>query len=134
MNPLSSFMPTEGMKEYYTLTDSVFVMVDEQGQRQRVAITWEEAEWDEAVFRDTFIMADPGTIDTAKYNSKKVFHLEEASGSRLFHVYLLDDEIWLARVHRDREQKEYFWSIYQLTPVEGTVPDKMSVSDRKSVV
>lgn len=128
MNPLSSFMPTEGMKEYYTLTDSVFVMVDEQGQRQRVAITWEETEWDEAVFRDTFIMADPGTVDTRKYANKRVFHLEDASGSRLFHVYLLDDEIWLARVHRDREQKEYFWSMYQIAPVEGTVPDKMSLA------
>lgn len=128
MNPISSFMPREGMKEYYTLTDSVFVMVDEQGQRQRVAITWDEAEWDEVVFRDTFIMADPGTLDARKFDRKRVFHLEEASGSRLFHLYLLDDEIWLARVHRDRDQKEFFWSIYQIAPVEGTIPDRMTVA------
>ena len=128
MNPLSSFMAMAGMKEYYTLTDSVFVMVDEQGERQRVAVAWKEAEWDEAAFKDTFIMADPGTVDTRKYATKRVYHLEEVSGSRLFHVYLLDDEIWLARLNRDREQKKFFWSIYGIAPVEGTVPDRMSLA------
>ena len=128
MNPLSSFMPREGMKEYYTLTDTTFVMVDEQGQRQRTAITWESADWDEAAFRSAFIMEDPGTISTRKYSKKQVFHLKEASGGPLLRLYLLDDEIWLARVHRDRNQKENFWSIYQIAPVEGTVPDKMTVS------
>jgi beta-lactamase regulating signal transducer with metallopeptidase domain len=128
MNPLSSFLPMEGMKEYYTLTDTTFVMVDEQGQRQRVAITWEEVPWDAAVFRDTFIMADPGILDTQKYAIKRVFHLKDTAGSRLFHVYQLDDEIWLARVNRDRDQKEFFWSIYGIAPVEGTVPDRISLA------
>lgn len=128
MTPISSFLPMEGMKEYYTLTENTYVQVDEHGQRQRVSVTWEQMKWDTTKFQEAFMMADFGVPDITRYRNKSVYKLKDASGSSIYHLYKMDDDIWLARVGKNAEQQESFWSIYQISPVEGTVPDKMSVS------
>jgi len=130
MNPLSSFMPFEGYKQYYTLTESALILTDEAGYRQVVPAAAEQSEVDEQPFRDSFMMEGFGVPDISSYQERTQYTLTDASGSPVFRLYLLEGEIWLARIHRDNvntQKSEYIWSIYQITPYDGEIPLRTAV-------
>lgn len=130
MNPLSSFMAFDGYKEYYTLTKNLLILTDETGIQQRVAVTYKQDTVDDQEFKNSFMMNNFGITDITKYKERYQYTLIGASGSAVYRIYRMDDEIWLARIHEDTantQKSEYIWNIYKITST-GEIPMKAIIS------
>ena len=129
MTPLSSFMVFDGFKEYYTLTKNLLILRDETGIKQRFAVTYKQDKVDEQAFKNSF-MINISVPDITKYKDKYQYTLTDTSGSAVYRIYCMDDEIWLARIHKNSantQKSEYIWSIYKITSVEE-IPIKATIS------
>ncbi|WMJ89195.1 M56 family metallopeptidase [Anaerocolumna sp. MB42-C2] len=129
MNPLSSFMVLDGFKEYYTLTKNLLILTDKTGIQQRYAVTYQKDLVDEQTFKNSF-MININIPDVTKYKDKYQYTLTNTSGSAVYRIYLMDDEIWLAQIHKDSantQKSEYIWSIYKITRI-GDIPMKATIS------
>lgn len=112
MNPLSSFIVLDGYKEYYTLAENIFTI-----NQTKYEVTYEQAPVDEDEFRSSFIMDGPDIPDISSYKERYQYILRDASGSDIYRIYFLDDEIWLVKMHKDNaniRKSEYIWSIYKI--------------------
>ncbi len=130
MNPLSSFIAFDGYKEYYTLTKNLLILTDETGIQQRFAVTYKQDKVDEQEFKNSF-MINIGVPDIAAYKERYQYTLTGASISAVYRIYRLDDEIWLARIHKDTantQKSEYIWNIYKITRFAGEIPMKATIS------
>ena len=137
MNPLSSFLALEGFCEYYTLAEDAFVITDHYGSRNSMKASYQPAVFDEAAFRESFMMEGFGLPDIAAYHEKSQCTVTGSTGNTEYRLYLLDNEIWLARFHKDSAntaKKEYIWSIYQIERFEGEIPLTFSVSGTQNGV
>ena len=130
MNPLSSFIAFDGYREYYTLTENLLILTDEAGNRQRFSVTYEQAKVDEQEFKNSFIL-NIGVPDITTYKERYQYTLTSAFNSDVYRIYRLDDEIWLARIHKDTantQKSEYIWNIYKITRFDGEIPMKATIS------
>lgn len=117
MNPLSSFIAFDGLKEYYTLSEKTLVITAADGTRHYIAVTMEEgAPLDRAKFGDMFMDGWEGP-DIAKYRDCYEYRLCESNGWPGYSLYLMDQEIWLARMLKGR-----LWSIYRIKKYSGSLP------------
>ena len=131
MNPLSSFIAFDGYREYYTLTENLLILTDETGNQQRIAVAYEQTEVDKQEFKNGFVLNSIGVPDIAAYKERYQYTLTGASGSAVYRIYRLDDEIWLARIHKDTantQKSEYIWNIYKITKFDGEIPMKATIS------
>ena len=117
MNPLSSFTASDGLKEYYTLSEKMLMITGADGTRQYIAVTMEEgAPLDRAKFGDLFMEGWEGP-DIAKYKDCYKYELCESNGRPGYSLYLMDQEIWLAKMLKGR-----LWSIYRIKKYSGALP------------
>lgn len=146
MNPLSSFIAFDGYLEYYTFTRDSLLITDETGSQQRITGTYNQSEVKEQDFKNSFIMTSIGIPDISSYKERRQYTLTDGSNTA-YRIYLLDDEIWLARIYRNTASKpntgksntgspdsgssdsgspksEYIWSIYKMKEFSGEVPVK----------
>ncbi len=131
MNPLSSFLALDGYREYYTLTENMLILTGEAGNQQRMEVSYEQTELDEKEFKNSFLMDHGGVIDIAVYKERDQYTLTEISGAAIYRIYRLDDEIWLARIHKDNaniQKSEYIWNIYKIKKYDGEIPSKVTIS------
>ncbi len=136
MNPLSSFMAFDGYREYYTLTKNLLILTDETGIQQRFAVTYKQDKVDEPEFKNSF-MINIGVPDIAAYKERYQYTLTDASSSAVYRIYRLDDEIWLARIHKDTantQKSEYIWNIYKITRFDGEIPMKATISGTQDCI
>ncbi|MGB8454124.1 MAG: hypothetical protein WCD89_17570 [Anaerocolumna sp.] len=129
MNPLSSFIAFDGFKEYYTLTKNLLILTDETGIQQRFAVTYQQDKVDEQTFKNSF-MINISVPDITKYKDKYQYTLTDTSDSAVYRIYRMDNEIWLAQIHKDyanTQKSEYIWSIYKITNA-GEIPMKATIS------
>ncbi len=124
MNPLSSFIAFDGYQEYYTITNDMLVLTDEAGSRQRIEVAIEQAELNEKEFQNSFEI-NIGVPDIASFRERYLYTLTDASGSEVYRIYQLDDELWLARMNRGSKMH---WSIYKITRFDGDIPLKAVIS------
>ncbi|WP_042167904.1 hypothetical protein [Paenibacillus gorillae] len=127
MNPLSSFIPMKGYKEYYTITENELIITDEAGNQQRIEAYFKRTTVDEQKFKDDFIMADIGVPDIASYKARYQYTLTDPSDSPAYRLYLLDRELWLAKIHNDSvntQKSHYFWSIYKINKTKEKIAVK----------
>ena len=131
MNPLSSFMAFDGLKEYYTLTKNMLIITDPTGIRHRFDVIYNNPEKvDEQEFKKSFMMNNIGIPEISKYKQKYQYTLTSISSPDIFRIYRLDDEIWLARLHKNTsgtDTNEYFWSIFKITAYNGKMPMRAMV-------
>ncbi len=130
MNSLSSFMAFSGYKEYYTLAENLLVLTDETGHQQRIEVSYERKVLDEEEFNNSFKIKSTGTPDISAYKERYQYTLNGTYGSVVYRLYHLDDELWLARIHKDTantQKNEYIWSIYKITKYEGEIPMKATM-------
>lgn len=130
MNPLSSFIAFDGYREYYTITENSLILIDEAGNQQRIPVTYTQNEVDERAFWNDFMVENMGVPDISAYKERYQYTLTDASGAAVYRIYRLDDEIWLARLHRDNvntQKSRYIWSIYKIKKFDGEIPIKTSV-------
>ena len=131
MNPLSSFIAFDGYKEYYTLTENMLILTNEAGNQQRFEVTYEQTAVDEDEFNNSFMIDGFGIPDISFYKNMYQYTLADASGSAIYRIYSLDDEIWLVQIHRDTantQKSEYIWNIYKITRFDGEIPMKTTIS------
>lgn len=131
MNPLSSFIASDLYKEYYTLTENILILTDEAGNQQRFEVTYEQDAVDEDEFNNSFMIDGFGIPDISFYKNMYQYTLTDVSGSPIYRMYRLDDEIWLARIHKDTantQTSEYIWNIYKITRFDGEIPMKTTIS------
>jgi len=136
MNPLSSFIAFDGYKEYYTLTKNLLVLTDETGIEHRFDVTYKQDKVDEQEFRNSF-MINIGIPDIAAYKERYQYTLTGTSSSAVYRIYRLDDEIWLARIHKDTantQKSEYIWNIYKIARFDGEIPMKGYISETQDGV
>jgi len=118
MNPLSSFMAFDGFTEYYELTAHTFAIIDAAGQRRAIDITWQEEPVDEKSYESSFIMEGFGIPDISSYKTKRQFTLlSERQDGTQYRIYLMDGDVWLAKIHQDTanvQKQEYIWSLYKV--------------------
>ncbi|GGG65424.1 M56 family metallopeptidase [Paenibacillus radicis (ex Gao et al. 2016)] len=127
MNPLSSFIAMDGYKEYYTITENELIITDEAGNQQRLEAYFKRTVVDEQKFKDDFMMADIGVPDIASYKARYQYTLTDPSVSPAYRFYLLDDEMWLAKIHTDKantQKSQYFWSIYKINKTKEKIAVK----------
>ncbi len=120
-NPLSSFYVVDGYKEYYTFTENAFTVTGEGGNQQKFEVTYEKTTLDENEFRNSFAAEVFGIPDISFYKDRYQYILRNAYGFAVYRIYMLDDEIWLAQMHKDNantHKSEYIWSIYKITKLE----------------
>lgn len=118
MNPLSSFIALDGFKEYYELTEDTLTVIDASGQRRSMEITWQQEPVDLKAYESGFMMEGLGIPDIGAYKQRRQFTLASVGlENAIYRIYLMDDEIWLASIHRDTanvRKQEYVWSIYRI--------------------
>lgn len=117
MNPLSSYMPAEGMQEYFNLSRSMLTIINQAGERQYVAISMDERRTlDQQGFDDLF-MPDLEKPDLSRFRDCYEYRLCE-NDNNSYRLYVLDKEIWLTRLH----SKAGMWSIYRIKKHSGALP------------
>ncbi len=85
---------------------------------------------DEAAFQNSFMMEGFGIPDIASYQDRCQYTLTETEGNAIYRLYLMDNETWLARIHKDsvnKEKSEYIWSIFQIERFAGEIPLTVSI-------
>lgn len=101
MNPLSSFMAFEGFKEYYTLTENSLIVTDEAGNQQKMDAVYERETLDEQEFKNSFMMPGMHAPKISGFKERYQYVLNHSAVDPGYRLYLLDDEIWLAKMHKD---------------------------------
>jgi hypothetical protein len=123
MNPLSSFLALEGYVEYYTLMETTLTITDVAGTQYSTKIAYDFAEVDEQEFGSMFMM-DFERLDISRYKQRYKYTLCEPSDhSPGYEMYLMDDEIWLARFSSGKSGERYLWSIYRIEKYGGELPE-----------
>jgi len=114
MNPFSSYFAFEGLREYYTLTENSLIITDEAGKQQIMATDYVRTTIDEREFKNSF-MNRIGIPDISSYKERDQYALTASFASPAYRLYVLDGEMWLAKVNQnsdDVQKSEYIWSIY----------------------
>lgn len=130
MNPLSSFMALEGFKEYYTLTENSLIVTDEAGNQQKMAAVYERETLDEQEFKDSFMMPGMHAPKTSGFKERYQYVLNHSAVDPGYRLYLLDDEIWLAKMHKDSAnilKSEYIWSIYKISKLDEEIFENAAI-------
>lgn len=118
MNPVSSYIAFDGLEEYYTLSQNMLAITGQDGARHYITISMgEKRRLDKAKFDDLFI-GNAGIPDISKYRDCYEYPLCENDNQYGYRLYLLDGDIWLARLH----SKVRMWSIYQIKKYSGSLP------------
>ncbi len=124
MNPLSSFRAFGEYKQYYMLSEYSLVIIEENGDRREIPMTYEETEMDEQTFENLFMMGGiEGQVDISSYE-KRCRLMKDSRPSPEYHIYRMDDEIWLANL---RNGGGYFWSIYKIGRYDEEIPVKITI-------
>lgn len=122
-------MALDGFKEYYTLTNDLLILTDKNGMQQRFSVTYKQDEVDEKAFENSF-MINMGIPDITRYKYNYQYTMYDTSGTAVYRIYRMDDEIWLGQIHKDSintQKNEYIWSIYKIASVEEA-PMKATIS------
>jgi beta-lactamase regulating signal transducer with metallopeptidase domain len=127
MNPLSSFIALGDYKEYYTFSEDMLTITSFDGRQEFIPITYEQVPVNEDEFKGNFAFGalDSAPIDISKYKERVQINLNGSDTTRhMIRLYLMDDEIWLARVPNlpKSETVPMFWSIYRIEPFNGELP------------
>ena len=129
MNPLSSFMATPEFKEYYILDEDSLSIIDEAGGQQDIAITYVKTTVDKKRFNQEFFVESFLSLDMSIY--KECYQLTEDTDSSIYRIYKMDDQLWLARLHRgdaaNALKSDYIWSIYRITRHDGEISRKNTI-------
>jgi hypothetical protein len=137
MNPLSSFLALDGFHEYYTFSENSFIITDQGGNQRSMTVTYQPEAFDEAIFKNSFMMEGFDIPDITLFKDRRQYTVTETSGSMVYRLYLLDNEIWLAQIHKDNanvKKNTYIWSIFQIERYEGEIPLTFSASGTQNGV
>lgn len=123
MNLLSSFLAFDDYVQYYTLAEDKLTITEASGEQRSFDIEYKFSEVSERDYKELF-MFDSSGPDISQYRQRHQYTLcEPAEHSPGYTLYLMDNEIWLARVSSGRDGARYIWSIYSIQTYAGVLPE-----------
>jgi hypothetical protein len=130
MNPLSSFLALDGFHEYYSFSEDTFLITDQAGNQRSMNVSYQAEPFDEAAFQKSFMMEPYGIPDITSFKDRRQYTITDHTWNMIYRLYLMDNEIWLAQIHKDsanRIKNEYIWSIFEIERFDGGIPLAVSV-------
>lgn len=115
MNPASSFIATADLREHYTFTKTS-IIISNESSKQELPASYEREKVDEEAFKDLFFI-ELGVPDISLYKERYQYTLTAPSESPAYRLYMMDEEIWLAKMQSDSamsQRSEHIWSIYKI--------------------
>lgn len=129
MNPLSSFL-YYGVKEYYTFGKDSFTLIN-ANDKQELGVSYEKAEVNEEEFNSSFIL-NMVITDISPYKTRYQYTLTNNDSNSFYRIYIMDDEVWLAKMHKDMKlEKDYIWSIVKIVKLNTVIPEGVVISGIK---
>ncbi len=131
MNGLSSLLAFDGYEEYYTLAKDKLTITGASGEGRSYDIGYKFSEVRDNDFKALFIAPEiSGAPDISRYKQKYQCVLCEPSDySPGFTLYLLDNDIWFAKMSSGRDGVKYIWSIYSIKTYAGALPMTAMLKD-----
>lgn len=129
MNLLSSFVAVDGFKEYYTFTKNSLIITDGAGNQQKMKAVYERKALDVQKFNESF-MPSINVPNILGYKERYEYVLTDSAVDPEYRLFLLDDEIWLAKTHKDNVntlKSEYIWSIYKISKLDEEIVESESI-------
>ncbi|MGO4183491.1 M56 family metallopeptidase [Paenibacillus sp. TAF43_2] len=123
MNLLSSFVAVDGFKEYYTFTENSLIITDGAGKQQKMKAVYERKALDVQKFNESF-MPNINVPNILGYKERYEYVLTDSAVDPEYRLFLLDDEIWLAKTYKDNVntlKSEYIWSIYKISKLDEAI-------------
>lgn len=115
-NPLSSFVAMKDYMPAYELTEDRLIIEKLDGERKEIPAEYAVSEVDEAAFR-ALLFAGPEQPDVTRYKTRLQYTLNEGADTYpLYRLYVMDDEVWLAKLSTGGDR---IWSIYRLVKPEN---------------
>lgn len=129
MNLLSSFVAVDGFKEYYTFTENSLIITDGAGNQQKMKAVYERKALDVQKFNESF-MPSINVPNILGYKERYEYVLTDSAADPEYRLFLLDDEVWLAKTHKDNVntlKSEYIWSIYKISKLDEEIVESESI-------
>ncbi|MGG1633902.1 M56 family metallopeptidase [Paenibacillus sp. NRS-1760] len=129
MNLLSSFVAVDGFKEYYTFTENSLIITDGAGNQQKMKAVYERKALDVQKFNESF-MPSINVPNILGYKERYEYVLTDSAVDPEYRLFLLDDEVWLAKTNKDNVntlKSEYIWSIYKISKVDEEIVESESI-------
>ncbi|OME81335.1 hypothetical protein BK120_16875 [Paenibacillus sp. FSL A5-0031] len=129
MNLLSSFVAADGFKEYYTFTENSLIITDGAGNQQKMKAIYERKALDVQKFNESF-MPSINVPNILGYKERYEYVLTDSAVDPEYRLFLLDDEVWLAKTHKDNVntlKSEYIWSIYKISKLDEEIVESESI-------
>lgn len=129
MNLLSSFVAVDGFKEYYTFTENSLIITDGAGSQQKMKAVYERKALDVQKFNESF-MPSINVPNILGYKERYEYVLTDSTVDPEYRLFLLDDEVWLAKTHKDNVntlKSEYIWSIYKISKLDEEIVETQSI-------
>lgn len=129
MNLLSSFVAVDGFKEYYTFTKNSLIITDGAGNQQKMKAVYERKALDVQKFNESF-MPSINVPNILGYKERYEYVLTDSAVDPEYRLFLLDDEVWLAKTNKDNVntlKSEYIWSIYKISKVDEEIVKSESI-------
>jgi len=129
MNLLSSFVAVDGFKEYYTFTENSLIITDGAGSQQKMKAVYERKDLDVQKFNESF-MPSINVPNILGYKERYEYVLTDSAVDPEYRLFLLDDEVWLAKTHKDNVntlKSEYIWSIYKISKLDEEIVESKAI-------
>ncbi|WP_339206596.1 M56 family metallopeptidase [Paenibacillus sp. FSL K6-3182] len=129
MNLLSSFVAVDGFKEYYTFTENSLIITDGAGNQQKMKAVYERKALDVQKFNESF-MPSINVPNILGYKERYEYVLTDSAVDPEYRLFLLDDEVWLAKTNKDNVntlKSEYIWSIYKISKLDEEIVESESI-------
>lgn len=106
-HPASSHMEIKENARDYIITDDSLTIVYPDGAEEQISASFDKSEVDEEAFVALF-QFEIGVPDISVFEQLHQYSINEE-----YHLYVMDDEVWLAQCPRGK-----MWGIYRLTKIE----------------
>ena len=108
-NPASSHLMVKENAPDYIIAPESLTILHTDDTKEQITGSFEKSKVDTETFNALFIF-EMGIPDISGYQQRHQYSINEQ-----YRLYVIDDEVWLARCPRDT-----MWAIYQLVKVEDS--------------
>lgn len=131
VSPLSSSIYTN-VTEYYTLGKDYVHIVDPY-RMEELSVTYEGSEVDEDEFNNSFMLnIDSFKVDISNYKERYQYTLQSTNEN--YRIYVMDDEVWLAKLINRKDNTEEIFYIFKLKKLDVNIPTDVTIKGNKDDV
>jgi hypothetical protein len=131
--PLSSFLPVKGYMPYFKISQNALKIISStDSSAQEIPGVFEKKPINKDDFKSMFDM-DLNIPDISSYKECYQYAVFSADGAPEYHLYVMDGEIWLVNIHKNREGNIGIGSIYKLVKTDK-ISTEGGVGEWKNII